>query len=59
MITNLLTEYWNLILIAIALYEAIARIIPTFKNYSIVEFVMLVLSSIHSVIDKYVPNKKK
>ena len=59
---NTLIEFlknnWDLVLIIIALIEVMVRIIPTYKNYSLVDFIRLVMSKIHLVLDKYIPNNK-
>lgn len=54
-----INEYFNLILIGVALYELFARLIPTFKNYSLLDFIYLVFNGIKEIINTYVPNKKK
>ena len=56
---DFINEYWNLVLIAIALYESFARLIPTYKNYSLLDFIYLCFNSIKEVINTYVPNRKK
>ena len=56
---DFINEYWNLVVIGIALYEAFARLIPTYKNYSFLDFIYMCFNSIKEVIEKYVPNKKK
>lgn len=55
---ELLKNNWDLVLIIVALIEVMVRIIPTYKNYSLVDFIRLVMSKIHQVLDKYIPNNK-
>ena len=55
---ELLKQNWDLVLIIIALIEVLVRIIPTYKNYSLFDFIRLVMSKIHQVLDKYIPNNK-
>lgn len=55
---ELLKENWDLVLIIIALIEVLVRIIPTYKNYSLFDFIRLVMSKLHQVLDKYIPNNK-
>ena len=55
---DILKENWDLVLIIIALIEVIVRLIPTYKNYSLIDFIRLVMSKIHQVLDKYIPNNK-
>jgi hypothetical protein len=56
---DFINEYFNLILIAVAIYEAFARLIPTFKNYSLLDFIYMCFNALKEIINTYVPNKKK
>ncbi len=55
---ELIKNNWDLVLIIIALIEVMVRIIPTYKNYSLFDFLRLFMSKIHQVLDKYIPNNK-
>jgi hypothetical protein len=55
---ELFKNNWDLVLIIIALIEVMLRVIPTYKNYSLVDFIRLFMSKIHQVLDKYIPNNK-
>lgn len=58
-ILNGLTQNWDLVLFIIAIIELFVRLIPTKKNYSLIDFIRIVMNEIHDTFNKILPNIKK
>lgn len=51
---------WSIVIFfVVAVYEGLSRIIPTHKNYSVYDFVLLIFKEIGKQINKFFPNRKK
>lgn len=56
---DIINEWWEIILVLIAIYEGLSRLIPTYKNYSLIDFVTEILKVIKNGIERFIPNKKR
>jgi hypothetical protein len=58
-ILNGLSENWDLVLFIIAIIELFVRLLPTRKNYSLIDFIRKIMNEIHDTFNKILPNIKK
>lgn len=58
-ILNSLAQNWDLVLFIIAIIELFVRLLPTRKNYSLIDFIRIVMNEIHDTFNKILPNIKK
>ena len=56
---DLFNDWYLFVLIALAIYEGLARLVPTYKNMSLIDFITEILKIISNAIQKFIPNRKK
>jgi hypothetical protein len=50
-------ENYILIIAILTFIEFLLRVIPTYKNYSIIEFTKIIMIELHKLFDYIIPNK--
>jgi len=58
-ILQFLKDNYILIISLFTFIEVLLRIIPTYKDVSILSFIRLIMSALHEFIDALIPNKVK
>lgn len=56
---DLIKNNWDLLLLLIAIIELFVRLIPTFRNYSLIDFIRVFMNDFHDLLNKYLPNIRK
>jgi hypothetical protein len=56
---DIIEQNWDLFLILIAIIEVFVRLLPTKNNYSLIDFIRLLMVNLHKAIDKFIPNLRR
>jgi hypothetical protein len=56
---DIVQQNWDLFLILIAIIEVFVRLLPTKNNYSLIDFLRLLMVNLHKAIDKFIPNLRR
>ena len=56
-VLQFIKDNYTLIIAILVFVEFLLRVIPTYKNYSLIEFIRIIMIGVHDFLNYFVPNK--